>query len=78
MAFTWNETPQSSNIYAIGYDEETEDLRVQFRNKAGERDREYEYAAVPESVYIEFVNAPSVGHYFREHIKDNYTCRRLA
>ena len=60
----------SSNLLAIGFDDEVESLYVQF--KSG---KIYEYENVPASVYDELSEAESVGKYFNQFIKNNYTTR---
>lgn len=49
----------SSNLAAMGYDELTGELQVQFLNG-----RIYSYQNVPPDVYMGLVNAPSKGQYF--------------
>jgi len=62
----------SSNIEAIGYDKETETLRVWF--KAGSV---YDYEKVPEHIFESFKNAISVGTYFATIIKGNYQHKKI-
>lgn len=54
----------SSNLASIGYDAENEILEVEF-NHGGI----YQYFDVPESVYIELMNASSHGQYFDRNVK---------
>ncbi len=61
----------SSNVEAIGYCPETEELHVQFL-KSGL----YVYAGVPEWVYVEFMEAESKGRYLNENIKECYPYER--
>lgn len=58
---------QSSNIAAIGYDAETQVLTVQFHSG-----RSYNYANVPETEHLAFLDASSKGQFFNAHIKDQY------
>jgi len=54
----------SSNIAAVGYDDETNTLGVRFLNGS-----EYQYANVPKEVYEGLLSAASVGGYFDQHVK---------
>jgi len=66
----------SSNIEAIGYDYDeaaktspvTATLRVWFKNGTA-----YDYAKVPQSVFMELEKAKSVGSYFAANIKGKYS-----
>ena len=49
----------SSNLAAVGYDEISGEMQVQFQNG-----RIYSYQNVPPDVYMGLVNAPSKGQYF--------------
>jgi len=49
----------SSTLDAVGYDESSAVLAVRFKNGG-----EYEYDAVPESVYRGILAAQSAGKYF--------------
>lgn len=64
----------STNVAAVGYDPETQTLRVQFA-KSGAL---YEYDDVPEGEYEGLRTASSVGNYFDGHIKGFYGYRRLS
>lgn len=55
----------SSNIAAVGYDENTHMLAVQFSNG-----RTYRYAGVPNGEFQNLLNASSVGSYFASNIKN--------
>ena len=57
----------SSNVEAIGYDPATQELHVQFL-KSGT----YVYFGVEESVFHEFMQAPSKGQYLNETVKGRY------
>jgi hypothetical protein len=57
----------SSNIVAIGYDEPTRVLDVQFKN--GDT---YSYDDVPLEVWSGFQSAVSVGKYFFNNVKGRY------
>lgn len=57
----------SSNIEAVGYDEETETLRVWFLNGSA-----YDYSGVGRMEYEALKAAPSVGSYLHQNIKGQY------
>jgi len=57
----------SSNIEAIGYDPNAQELHVQFLSGIT-----YVYYNVPENVYEEIMDAPSKGSYFNRIIKGVY------
>lgn len=59
---------KSSNINAIGYDEITKTLEVEFVNGGI-----YQYKEVPKEIYEGFIKAESVGKYFFAKVKNaNY------
>ena len=60
----------SSNIDAVGYDETTQTLEIEFRNGV------YQYEDVPEDVYEDLMGADSIGSFFHECIRDVYPCSR--
>jgi len=59
----------SSLIKAVGYNEEREELHVQFR-KGGT----YTYQGVTRPVYDALMEAPSIGHFFLMNVKKQYEC----
>ena len=61
----------SSNIDAVGYDETTQTLEIEFRNRV------YQYEDVPEDVYEGLMGADSIGGFFHECIRDVYPCSRI-
>lgn len=63
---------RSSNVASVGHDAKTGTLHVGFKNGSV-----YEYKGVPGAEHQALVNAPSVGKYFNEHIKD-YGGERIA
>lgn len=70
--------PKSSNVASIGYDPDTEELRVAFKpHKEGEPGRVYSYASVPKDKYLAFLNAESVGSHFATFIRANYESHRI-
>ena len=58
----------SSNIAAIGYDEEKKELYIEFKSNGVT----YKYEKVPEEVYRAFMDAPSQGKFFHANIKGIY------
>lgn len=61
----------SSNVACIGFENGV--LRVQFHNGYV-----YEYYNVPESVYKDFLHAPSKGQFVHYRLKNFYNYRRIA
>ena len=57
----------STNLSAMGYDEMTGELQVQFVH-GGEI---YSYQNVPPEVYFGLLNAPSKGTFFAYNIRNN-------
>ena len=64
---------ESSNIAAVGYDEEVKKLLVRF--KSG---HEYAYDDVPESTFEAFLAAPSKGQFFAAAVRGVYAYEKLA
>jgi hypothetical protein len=63
----------STSINAVGYDEATNELYVEFVG----RDETYVYFAVAPRVHREFLAAESKGGYFNRRIRPQYAWRRL-
>ena len=61
---------QSSNVEAIGYDESSTELWVQYVGG-----RTYIYDGVPPSTFEELRSAPSIGSYMNRQVKPNYPFR---
>lgn len=57
----------SSNIAAVGYDEGSQTLQIQFINGTS-----YQYFDVPEQIFIELRDAGSIGAYLASNIKGVY------
>ncbi|MFA7061265.1 MAG: KTSC domain-containing protein [Pedobacter sp.] len=57
----------SSNVEAVGYDEKSSTLQVEFKNGGM-----YQYFDVPEDVFIGLRDASSVGGYLVARIKGTY------
>ena len=62
----------SSNIHAIGYDDDSQTLEVEFNNGSV-----YQYAGVPQGEYEALMNADSKGKYLNANIKGRYTFVKL-
>lgn len=63
----------SSAIKSVDYLPDQEILQIQFVSGSI-----YQYFHVPESVYLEFINASSLGQYFSKNIRDQgYEFRRI-
>lgn len=57
----------SSNVAAIGYDENSLTLQIEFKNGAT-----YQYFDVPEALFSGLTRADSAGTYLAAHIKGSY------
>lgn len=66
------ERVKSSNIAAIGYDEENQVLGVQFLDGS-----EYEYDGVPAQEHRSLMAAASHGTYLNAHVKGRYPYRKV-
>ena len=67
-----NQMVLSTEIEWIGYEQKKRMLQVEFI--AGSV---YQYDNVPESVYQDFLQAPSHGRFFASQIKDQYSFRKI-
>lgn len=64
----------SSNVSAVGYDDETATLGVRFHSGG-----EYHYAGVPRGVFDAFIGAPSKGQFLDQQIKKaGYAYQRIS
>lgn len=71
---------ESSQIYAIGYDSESQTLAIQFRSKTG-IGSVYHYSNVTAGDFAAFRDAESIGSHFYKHIKpfpEKYPFNRVA
>lgn len=57
----------SSNIEAIGHDDDAQELHVQFLSGGS-----YIYHGVPREVFEEMMNAPSKGSYLNREVKGRF------
>lgn len=62
----------SSNIEAIGYEPDCQELYVRFRNTG-----DYVYYDVGEDVFNEFMQSNSKGSYLHNNIKEYYNYTKL-
>jgi hypothetical protein len=62
----------SSNVEAIGYDENSQTLQVEFKNGSN-----YQYFDVPERIFNELRGAGSIGAYLSTNIKGSYRFSRV-
>ena len=62
----------STNVSGIGYDAASMTLEVHFNNGSA-----YQYFDVPQSVFEEFMSAPSKGQYINQFIRNFYRYMRL-
>ncbi len=61
----------SSNVAAVGYDEESQTLQVEFNNGST-----YQYFDVPEDTYKGLLSAESVGKFLNQKVKGSYRYSR--
>jgi KTSC domain-containing protein len=57
----------SSAINAIGYDENSNHLRIEFSHG-----NTYDYYNVPKEIFEGLLNASSAGSYYNQYIKDKF------
>lgn len=62
----------SSNLVAVGYDETSSTLRVQFKSGT------YDYYNVPFEVFNGLLAASSKGQYHHAYIKTSYRFRKVS
>jgi len=63
----------SSNLASVGYDSETQTLRIEFRSGGV-----YEYHDVPEAEYQGLMDASSKGSYHHQNIKNHYNYKKIG
>lgn len=64
---------ESSNVEAIGYNQETQVLRIWYLNGGV-----YDYLNVPEIEFETLKQSPSVGSYLARNIKGSYSYQRVG
>lgn len=57
---------ESNQVKSVGYDEATKTLAVQFKHGAG---AVYHYGGVSQELHQAFINAESLGKFFRDNLK---------
>lgn len=63
----------SSNVKAIGYDPESETLRVEFLSGGT-----YDYSGVPRAEFDALESAPSIGSYLAKNVKGKYASTKVS
>ncbi len=63
----------SRGLREVGYDPQSRELEVQFRDR-----KVYRYSEVPEEVYRRLLAADSKGRFFNEQIKERYGYLRVG
>jgi hypothetical protein len=61
----------SSMISAVGYDEDSRELLVEFSNGSV-----YGYKNVPQPVFVDMVNSASAGKFFKQNVKPKFSFER--
>ncbi len=64
---------RSRDIAIVGYDSKRALLEIAFRSG-----NVYHYENVPSGVHAAFLEAPSHGMYFRDHIRDQFSASKVA
>ena len=67
-----NQMVLSTEIEWIGYEHKRKMLQVEFIAGAT-----YQYDDVPETVYQDFLSAPSHGRFFETNVKNQYSFRKV-
>jgi hypothetical protein len=62
----------STAVASVGYDETSNTLEIEFHSGSV-----YQYFGVPEYVYKELLQAPSMGNYFSRNIRNSYPDQQL-
>lgn len=62
----------SSNLVSVGYEAGSETLKVEFK-----RQSVYQYYNVPQMLYEQLLQAPSIGKFFIANIRDQFPCAKL-
>lgn len=66
-------TPDSSSLAAIGFDDDTGTVAIQFRGGTI-----FHYANVPPDVVGQLYTAPSMGTFYAQQIKGKYPAQRMT
>jgi hypothetical protein len=62
----------STNVAAVGYDEDSLTLQVEFNNGST-----YQYFDVPQAIFDSLLGASSVGQYLNQNVKGTYRYSRV-
>ncbi|MCO4091463.1 MAG: KTSC domain-containing protein [Sphingorhabdus sp.] len=62
----------SSNVAAVGYEEDSQTLQVEFNNGST-----YQYFDVPQAIFDDLLGASSVGQYLNQNVKGTYRYSRV-
>jgi hypothetical protein len=62
----------SDKIRSVGYDAANQVLEIEFTDG-----RVMQYSRVPSEVHRRLMAAPTIVSYFRDHIEEEYTAKRL-
>lgn len=62
----------SSNVAAVGYEEDSLTLQVEFNNGST-----YQYFDVPQAIFDGLLGASSVGQYLNQNVKGTYRYSRV-
>lgn len=67
------DTPKSSNIEKVLYDDTSKDMTIEFKQGYS-----YIYKNVPSHIFEAFQTEPSAGKYFHRAIRNNYNYSRVT
>lgn len=62
----------SGSIRSVGYDDRARTLEIEFTSGSI-----VQYGNVPADVYRRFLAAPALTSFFRDHIEEEYTAKRI-
>ena len=68
-----HDTPDSSHIARLQYDETSSQLIIEFRNG-----KKYSYSDVPYEIWNDFIESPSAGKYFSANIRGKYQEKNIT
>lgn len=69
---SWSKQVYSSHVVSVGYNDETQEMEVEWTNG-----RVSAYSGVPEATAVELSNAPSVGGMLQSQIKGVFAHRYI-
>jgi hypothetical protein len=67
----------SSNVDAVGYDKDSQTLRIQFKAKGEKSPSAYDYSKVPREIYQALNRAESLGGFIHKSIVSEYQAEKL-